>query len=254
MNQHDDMLDSIALLALGVLPEAEARSVADHVRDCAECRAEYVELRSASDALGYSAELRTGELDDLSAARLKSRVMKSIATAVPTSAPKDVPQSAPQTIPRRSAFAWLPYGAAAAAAIVAIATSVNNVELRKQLDDQTAATTSAEAFEQRVAAAIGPDSKFYAVPGGEVVTSGGHVFLAMRDMAQPAPGKVYQAWVARRGVHGVAPSVTFVPRPGLTLVELPESADGLAAVAVSVEPEGGSKAPTSTPAFVRSLS
>jgi hypothetical protein len=55
-------------------------------------------------------------------------------------------------------------------------------------------------------------------------------------------------------VHGVAPSVTFVPRPGLTLVELPESADGLAAIAISVEPEGGSKAPTSTPAFVRSLS
>jgi hypothetical protein len=75
----------------------------------------------------------------------------------------------------------------------------------------------------------------------------------MRDMAQPAPGKVYQAWVQRRGARGVAPSVTFVPRSGLTLVELPESADGLAAVAVSVEPEGGSKAPTSTPAFVRSL-
>jgi hypothetical protein len=38
------------------------------------------------------------------------------------------------------------------------------------------------------------------------------------------------------------------------LVELPESAGDLAAVAMSVEPAGGSKAPSTKPAFVRPLS
>jgi hypothetical protein len=253
MNDHDDMLDSIALLALGALPEAEARSVADHARGCAECLEEYAALRSASDALGYSAELLPGELDEMSAARLKSRVMKAV-VAAPSRAERE--PSPVALVPARPAsrFSWIPYGAAAAAVLVAIVTSVENVDLRKQLDDQAAVTANAGVLATRVAAAIGPNSKFYAVPGGDVVTNGGRVFLAIRDLPAPAPGKVYQAWTQRRGGKGMTPSITFVPQSGVTLVELPVSADGLVAVAVSVEPEGGSKAPTSTPTFVRTLS
>jgi len=37
-------------------------------------------------------------------------------------------------------------------------------------------------------------------------------------------------------------------------VQLPVNASGLAAVALSVEPEGGSKAPTSKPTFIQPLS
>jgi anti-sigma-K factor RskA len=86
------------------------------------------------------------------------------------------------------------------------------------------------------------------------VTSGGRVYLALRGLPAPPPGKVYQAWTLRRGAKAVAPSITFNPDPsGITLVELPEPASNLAAVALSVEPAGGSEAPTSTPAFVRPL-
>jgi anti-sigma-K factor RskA len=41
---------------------------------------------------------------------------------------------------------------------------------------------------------------------------------------------------------------------GVAIVELPVDATGLAAVAVSVEPAGGSRAPTTTPKFIRKLS
>ena len=52
----------------------------------------------------------------------------------------------------------------------------------------------------------------------------------------------------------MAPSLTFTPsQNGLTLVPLPEAAAGLAAVAVSVEPQGGSRQPTTKPAFVQPL-
>jgi anti-sigma-K factor RskA len=50
------------------------------------------------------------------------------------------------------------------------------------------------------------------------------------------------------------PSVTFVPNQhGVAIVALPVDATTTQAVAVSVEPYGGSKAPTSTPVVVQSL-
>jgi hypothetical protein len=52
----------------------------------------------------------------------------------------------------------------------------------------------------------------------------------------------------------VAPSAIFTPsQNGLTLVPLRADARSLAAVAVSVEPEGGSRQPTTKPTFVQPL-
>ena len=142
----------------------------------------------------------------------------------------------------------------------------NNATLRSQndrdrqriadLESQSAARTSASNVERaRIAALVSPDSKHYAVPEGNVVTSGGRVYLALRALPPPPPGKVYQAWTLARGAKAVAPSITFVPGAGaVTIVELPERSRGLVAVALSVEPAGGSKAPTTKPAFVRPLS
>jgi anti-sigma-K factor RskA len=53
----------------------------------------------------------------------------------------------------------------------------------------------------------------------------------------------------------MAPSVTFTPNSdGVAIVALPVDATRVGTVAVSVEPDGGSKAPTTTPTFVRPLS
>lgn len=49
MSQHD--LDELAAYALGSLGAEEARRVEDHLRTCADCRAELVELRQVSDEL-----------------------------------------------------------------------------------------------------------------------------------------------------------------------------------------------------------
>jgi hypothetical protein len=53
----------------------------------------------------------------------------------------------------------------------------------------------------------------------------------------------------------MTPSVTFSPNQnGTTLVPIPVDAGQTAAVAVSVEPEGGSRQPTTKPAFVQPFS
>jgi len=57
MNGHDDTrLDAVAVLALGALPDDEAREIRAHMATCAICRKEYAELRAATDALALSAE------------------------------------------------------------------------------------------------------------------------------------------------------------------------------------------------------
>jgi len=73
----------------------------------------------------------------------------------------------------------------------------------------------------------------------------------MRDLPPPPRGKVYQAWTLPKGSKDMAPSVTFEPdSQGVAIVALPADARITTAVAVSVEPEGGSKQPTSKPVLV----
>lgn len=259
MNAHDEVLESVALLALGTLPENEARSVAEHARTCPECRAEYAALRAAADALGYSAELAPGELDQVSAARLKANVMRAVRAGQSSPIPR--PDFAfPARTPARRVALWLPYLAAAVALVFAALSWANVASLRsendrwaRQVAELRSSVQSDAVLQERLAAITAPASQHYPVPAGEVVTSGGRVYLALKVGAL-APGKVYQAWTLRTGAHAVTPSLTFASEPGVTLVELPEPASGLAAVAVSVEPAGGSKLPTSKPAFIRTLS
>jgi len=263
VNGHDDArLDSVAVLALGALPAGEARELRAHMATCEICRSEYSELRAAADMLALSAEATPAELGGAQCARLKSRVMDAVR-------PNVVPMRPRVVAPR----AWLPYAAIAALLAVAIFSGFNSYTLRAEnasnrqqiallqarLDAQERTVTSARAElalnQSRLADMIAPGATQFAVHDGVVVRSGDRVMIAMRRMPALPKGKVYQAWTLRRGAKTVTPSITFVPdATGLALVELPGSAANLAAVAVSVEPEGGSKAPTTKPTFVRPLS
>ena len=275
MMHDDDLLDSIAVFALGTLPEAQAHPLALHIATCAACRDEYTLLRDAASVVGYVAELAPGELDELASTRLKSRVMRAVradVAAVAASAPDGVIRNGiSNRMPTRTP--WLVYAGALAAAIVAAVSLVDDAsqraangsrvarvaELERDVASQTAltsaATTHALALDRRIAQIVAPGSRHYSVAGGEVIASGGRIFMALRDLPKLPKGKVYQAWTLASGAKAVAPSITFAPdERGVTLVELPEAATKLAAVALSVEPDGGSKAPTSKPNFVRPLS
>ena len=106
---------------------------------------------------------------------------------------------------------------------------------------------------QTLADLTAPDSQRRRFAGGEVLVHGERLYLAMHALPAPPPGRVYQAWTLAKGAKTVAPSVTFEPSSGgVAVVRLPEAATTIAAVAVSVEPEGGSKQPTTKPiALVR---
>jgi anti-sigma-K factor RskA len=166
--------------------------------------------------------------------------------------------------PRRMPL-WPAYLAAAVAIIIALINIVTTVDLRAelatsrdriaQLEQEIEQGVRTEIRDREmIADLVASDSKKFPVAGGEVVEHGTRLYLAMDKLAQPPPGRVYEAWILPRGAKNFSPSITFVPnRSGVAVVALPESAQNVVAVAISIEPSGGSRYPTTKPLFVRAL-
>ena len=259
MTSHDELLDNVAAYALGALSPAEAAEVRAHLETCAACRAEYEVLRPAVTAVAYSAESCADPASGTAVASplLKARIMKQVRAEAAS-------KPAPAT--------WPAYALAAACLAIALISTLANFSLRNQLrgaqseiaaqlqqsarQAQLNARQAQQNAEQSrtIADLTASNASRYRFGNGEVVAHGSRLYLAMRALPSPPPGKVYQAWTLPKGSKKMAPSLTFRPAAsGVTVIRLPESAVGVAAVAVSVEPEGGSKQPTSTPIAVTQL-
>ncbi|MGH7756732.1 MAG: anti-sigma factor domain-containing protein [Vulcanimicrobiaceae bacterium] len=240
MKHSDELLDSIAALALGVVPADEARALRAHMAECPVCAAEYATLAPAAMLVGYGAEAGAGELDDLRSARMRSRIFAATSKPTPT---VPVPLDRP----------WLPWAAAAAAAaVIALGALANDFALRSQTGEDA---NRIAALESQVRTFASCNAPRYAVPGGTVVRCGEHVLLAMNAMPELPAGHVFQVWTMAQGATGVTPSVTFVRQPdGTALVTVPNAPANLTAIAVSIEPTGGSPQPTTKPLFIKQLS
>jgi len=240
MRPHDELLDSVAAYALGVLPPEEAAEVQAHLQSCDSCREEYRYLQPAVTALAYSSEAcadATAGAVTVSPL-LKARLMKQVRAEAAARQP--------------SRRVWPAYALAAACLALAIATGLADLSLSERLNREL---TQSAMQRQTIADLAASTSQRYAFAGGEVVENAGRLYIAMTGLPAPPPGRVYQAWTLAKGAQRVAPSVTFVPSSGgVSIVRLPQSATDLAAVAVSVEPAGGSQQPTTKPIALVHLS
>jgi anti-sigma-K factor RskA len=247
MSAHDDMLDDVAVYALGTLPEAEATRVRAHIETCAECRSEYDMLAPAALAVAHGApDAEPSEL-------LRARIMH------------EVRAEAAKPAGVRRPLVWPAYLVAAACFAIAVISSIVNLSLMEQLKSvQTLSAQNAHAAsglaqnlaneKTMVADLLDENAQRYAVRDGQVVRVGDRLYITLHDLTPPPRGKVYQAWTLPKGSKVMAPSVTFVPNVhGVAVIALEVNAAATAAVAVSVEPEGGSKAPTSQPLLVQAL-
>lgn len=259
---HDAMLENVALYALGVLPRQDVALVAAFIANDAEARHEYDDLRGAADTLAHVAE---EPVDSARSSRMRERLMSHVRA--------DAAATTPTTAARRRAAAVYPAwlwgtGLAAAAAIVfSFVTVVQDVGLRGDLATAQRHTSTLQgqlAEAQRIGThdrqaltdLVSPGAKRYAVAGGAVVVLGDRVYFTLTKLPPLPKGRVYQAWTLPKGATAVVPSVTFSPNAdGVAVVALPVvDAGRIGAVAMSVEPEGGSKAPTTKPTFIRPLS
>jgi anti-sigma-K factor RskA len=251
----DEMMESVALYALGVLPREEAALVAAFIANDLEARREYLDLRAAADSLAYSAD---EPVDSATSSRMKERLLARVRSDVARVSPRRTGVAYP-------AWLWGTGLAAAAAIVFAVVTVAQDLTLRSDLATaQRRITTlqgrlaqnerSTARDRQTLADLLAPDAKRYDVADGSVIVRGDRLYFALSKLPPLPKGHVYQAWTAQKGSTKMAPGPTFVPNPAsVTVVPVPVDARGVGAVAVSVEPDGGSRAPTTTPTFIKPL-
>ncbi|MBV9271892.1 MAG: zf-HC2 domain-containing protein, partial [Candidatus Eremiobacteraeota bacterium] len=95
MTPHEELLDDVAVYALGAMPPEQSAIVRKHIEECAECSEEYRRLRPAADAVAYSAEA-CPDADRgavVVSPLLKQRIMRSVRGDL---APKPIASPAPQ--------------------------------------------------------------------------------------------------------------------------------------------------------------
>jgi anti-sigma-K factor RskA len=257
-SMRESMLESVALYALGVLPREDAALVAAFIANDDEARREYHELLAAATSLAHTAD---EPVDSATSARLKERLMARVRADAAAGS-----LGLTRISPAYPAWMWGTGLAAAAAIVFSVVTVAQDVNTRGELAaaQRRAATLQVELAEsQRSTAAenrtltdlLAPDARRYTVAAGTVVVRRDRVYFALSKLAALPKGRVYQAWTASKGSATMVPSLTFTPNSdGVAIVALPVDATRVGTVAVSVEPEGGSKAPTTTPTFVRPLS
>lgn len=253
------MLDDVAVYAVGALSPTHARRVRDHLASCEACAAEYAALAPTVALIGMSQEAcPDAEHGAVTVSPLlKARIMRRV-----RSTSQDV---LPRSGRSSRSLIWPAYLVAAACFAIAIFSTLLNLSLMQQLKSSQTQVSAAQNRSSSLARSLvderteladiasGQGQRF-AVPGGQIVRVRHRLYLTLHDLALPAHGKIYQAWTLPKGSKLMAPSTTFVPDShGSAIVALPVNADITSAVAVSVEPEGGSKQPTSKPILVQSL-
>ena len=263
--EHREYEKLLTLEALGALGASERRALEEHLATCSACSAELAELRDAAGLLAHastpaepSPNVRVRILDEIR--KDAKPVAESSSTIVPFR-------------PRTAASAW-PTLMRLAAAIAFIALLVGvvvlwrrdaksrdeiarlsqqiNQQQEERARDREAMTRQSEAL----ALLNMPGMKKMDLAGTQTAASARATFVYDRDTGRamlmtaglPAapPGMAYEVWFIPKG-HSPMPGKTFtVDASGQAMMmdQVPVEARDNAVVAVTLEPKGGSPAPT----------
>jgi len=244
MSVHEQFADDLALHALGVLEGEERVALEKHLESCAGCRRELEQLRGDMALMALSTGGPTPPR------RARQRLLEAIAR-----------EPRRTTVPSRSGWRVLvPWVAAAALAVGLVVLWVQNSDLRQriaglqsesiqeqaelqQAREVVSTLTATDAMRVTLVAAKTPPQ-----PQGKAIyvrDRSSLIFLASNLQALPAQ-KAYELWLIP--INGAPiPAGVFKPDAhGSATVINPPLPPGVQAkaFAVTVEPEGGSSAPT----------
>jgi anti-sigma-K factor RskA len=235
---HDEMNELYELYVLGALEPAEAAEIDEHVRtQCEHCISHISDATLVAASLSGVADLQKPP------ARLRQRVIASVK---------------PERAKNRGWF-WAVAGLSAACAGL-IALAVNTASSVNTYRDQISVLT-AERSQLREAVEILSRSETRTVQFGQADNQAhGRVFVNRNrglvfvgsQLPQLAANRTFQLWLIPAA--GAPPQSAGVFKPNaagdFVNVRTTPIGTGVQAIAVSVEPNGGSPAPTTTPILV----
>jgi anti-sigma factor RsiW len=237
---------------LGALGADETQSVRDHLADCPNDHREFEELGSVVPALLETVppvEPRPELGERIMAAARSERASRIEAAWRPSPRPAPTVSRPVATGVRRSPYTWI--ALAAAAAIVAAALGIWNLQLRSQVDELAAYRTAVGGVLDRAASPGGQVAILAAqgATGGPAGMAGiggdGSVALAMRDLAPTTGAEVYEVWVI--GGDGkplpVGDFTVAASGTGGTITSIGSTEAGIT-IALTREPKPGATAPT----------
>ncbi|NEC84842.1 anti-sigma factor [Streptomyces sp. SID12501] len=230
--------------ALHALSDTENTAFERHLAGCEACAQETAELSATAARMGLAVATTPP-------AGLREQVLRRI-----TSVRQETPgRPAAQALAVRSGPRARTLSRWALAACLAAATALGGTTLwqHQQAEDaRDRARSATQATDEIAAVLAAPDARTRAAgltggATGTVVVSRGRdraVFF-VSGMASPPGGKVYQLWFDEDGT--MRPAGLMDPARSDQAVLLRGSVDGASGMGITVEPDGGSKAPTSAP-------
>jgi len=244
---HEAYKEMIPARALSALDAAEAQTLNEHLENCDECRKELEEWQATAATLSLTSD--TVEPSPAVRERILSEVRKDLF---------------PEVLPFRSTSRniWSSFGALGAMAAVVVLTAliVGLAVMWRQnqlMQDEMART---KEFVELVTTPGARVSELKGVDLGAGATASlaydqnGHAMLMAKKLPRPPQGKAYQLWFIV-GTKPPMPSKTFSTDKsgtGMLKDQMPKEAMDSAIFAITMEPEGGSSAPTS-PIYLRSF-
>jgi len=229
---HERWADAVGSYLLDALPPEERDGFASHLEACPVCRHDAEELGVAADALPLSVPLVPPP------AALKDRIMSVVESEAEllAAAGRGADEPPRERASKRRGFlgGWLlrPGIALACAAVLLVAGGLAGSLLAG--GDPEPRTVVAQTT----------------APGAEVrleIRDEASTLVA-RGMPAPPGDRIYQVWIKRPGRDPEPTSVLWSTRDdGSAEVAVPGSLEGVEAVLVTDEPQGGSEAPTAAP-------
>lgn len=225
--------------AMDALDELERARFEQHLSGCEDCRAEVAELRETAALLAEAVATEPPPA-------LRESVLAGISQVrpLPPEVPETTPESEPSSLTRAGRRAWVPFLVAAA---VALLVGVGALIVQPWAgDDDVPQLTAAEQVLQA------PDAQAVFLDLGEAgratVTRSkaeDKAVISTEDMVSAPDGKAYELWFMSPDEKFV--SAGLMPDVPDQTVVLDGSAADAVAVGITVEPDGGSKQPTSKP-------
>lgn len=247
---HDESFEELAAArAIGSIEPAEALHFAQHLAECGLCR----DLLAQNIVVVQSLALTVGQAEP--SPGFRERLLAAAADE-PDAATRPVePVLARAGTSQRLAWA-LPL---AAVLLISLGLGWWNVRLQEQISLQQAQLSRQQTDlerQQRLVAVLAGSRQRVALIGtdrapgasGQVIQpeGGGAPLIVVQGLPTLPPNQVYQVWVIAGG-QPVGAGLLQISGSGSSIIQLDHHLSGVEIVALTVEPPGGSPAPTSAP-------